>query len=895
MKKSAMPAGRELRSDVGFLAETLGNTIGEIEGKDALELVERARSLSVSHRRGNARASRELSKLVETQEDGRLLLLVRAFTAYFQIVNVAEDVFRIRTLKARMRSGPVTDSVEEMVLALAGSGVPPDSIEEMFNTMKLEFVFTPHPTEARRKTILEKVKRIEEELLKLHDASAYHEKAEASGAIREEIAELWLTDELRGRKPENEDELKYGLYFFDINIIETIPELYRRLDLSFKHAFPGRNYRFPAFIRYGSWIGSDADGNPATNGGTMLNAMRVQQRLLFSKYTEALNSLISRLSVSERYSGMSGTLMLKLETCKSDFPEVWEEISRVNENEPYRALCSFIIARLAETEEVSARRYADGGELLSDLRIMQQSLLEEGNETIAGGALEDLIRTVETFSIYLASPDIRVHSSEQQEAVAVLVSGAGITGEYGALTDQGKRKLLGEMLHARSPPVIADAVKRGDVRLLSMLRAAGEAQKTFGKDSMGSYIVSNTHSDVQLLESLLLQRAAGLGAGGTSVMPVVPLFETYDDLRHAAEVMTRLFENRHYAEFLAGGGMEQEIMLGYSDSNKDAGYMTSRWLIYCAQTQLLETAARFGVRLKFFHGRGGSISRGGGPTHLAILSQPQESAGCGLKFTEQGEVLWSRYFDDEITIREYEQVISALLRLKSRAVRPRSAWIEEMEMISERSHDAYRAMLDDSRLPGYLLEATPLKYIHSLNIGTRPASRGNMSFRDLRAIPWVFSWTQNRHLISGWYGAGTGLAAKSPARKRALSEMTAQWNFFRSLIDMLEMTLAKTDLHIASRYAKLASPSNRSLYGAFEKEYARTVKTITELRNGKQLLHGNRTLRESIALRNPYVDVINAVQAEVISRLREREHDTLLERILLMSMKGVSYGMRNTG
>ena len=882
----------ELRSDVRLLAEALGIIIGKIEGSESLELVEKARRLSVALRRGNASAPKELSRLISSLDSKGLLLLVRAFTAYFQIVNVAEDVIRIRTLKAGMHRGIIPDSVEEMLRALSKKGVSPDEAAEMFNSIDLEFVFTPHPTEARRKTILEKVKRVEEALLDLHDASSEYEKVTARRAIMEEIAELWLTDELRGRRPEMEDELKYGLYFFNINIIETVPEFYRRLSVAFDRVFPGSNVRLRSFIKYGSWIGSDADGNPVTSGATMLSAIRMQQKLLFSKYTTVLNTLISRLSVSEKYSSMGNALMQRLESYRALLPEVCNEISRVNENEPYRAMCSFIIARLAETEAFSAKRYRSGEELLDDLRTMQRSLRENGIEIISGGALEDMIRTVETFSLCLAAPDIRVHSSEQKEAVSALFSAVDGVTRYSGLNDSEKRELLGKMLSAGEP--FEEAGDGRGIRIVSMLSAAGDVQLRFGSDSTGSYIVSNTHSDIQLLEALLLQRVAGLGSGETAELPIVPLFETYADLRNSVDVMTALFENPHYREFLSRHGMEQEIMLGYSDSNKDAGFITSRWLIYCSQTALLDTAAHYGVKLKFFHGRGGSISRGGGPTHLAILSQPRESAGCSLKFTEQGEVLWSRYFDREITIREYEQVVSALLELKSHGSQPRQDWLDEMEKISEKSYSAYRMLLGDSRLPGYLLEATPLKYIHSLNIGTRPSSRGTLSFRELRAIPWVFSWTQNRHLISGWYGAGAGLSVRAAGRNRAHREMIAQWNFFRSLMDMLEMTLAKTDLYIASRYAKLASPGNRTLYGTFEKEYSRTVRTVSGLRNGNKPLHSNRMLRESIAMRNPYVDVINAVQAEVIGRMRE-EHDAQLERILLMSIKGIAYGMRNTG
>ncbi len=893
MKTRSVTPGRELRNDVRFLAKTLGDTICEIEGRDAFELVENARRLSVSLRHGNALASRELSKLMKAQDENGLLLLVRAFTAYFQIVNVAEDVSRIRSLRTGMKGGAFPDSVEEMLMTLAEEGITAEEVEGMFNTMDLEFIFTPHPTEARRKTILEKVKRLEEALMELHEAPSDRERTAADAAIREEITELWLTDELRGRRPETEDELKYGLYFFDMNIIKTIPEFYRRLDYSFKRVFPGSKYRFPTFIRYGSWIGSDADGNPATDAGTMLRAVDMQLQLLFRKYGQALNGLISRLSVSEQYASTSDALTHRLEDCKLDFPEVWNDISRVNEREPYRAMCSFIIARLAETGNRSPKRYTCGEEMLSDLRIMQESLQQGCNDTIVGGALEDMIRSVETFSLHLAAPDIRVHSAEQERAVAVLVSESTAGRDYCRLADDAKREILGLVLSRGriSPP---PEVQR-DVRILSMLSAAGQIQRWLGRASTGSYIVSNTHSDVQMLEALLLQRAAGLGGDGTFELPVVPLFETYADLKNAPDVMARLFQDANYIAFLSRHGMEQEIMLGYSDSNKDAGYMTSRWLIYCSQRGLLGTASRFGVRLKFFHGRGGSISRGGGPAHLAILSQPQASAECSLKFTEQGEVLWSRYFDGEITIREYEQAISALLRLRTHGAGPNDAWITEMEMISERAHEAYRMLMDDRRLPGYLAEATPLVYFHSLNIGTRPPSRGSMSLGELRAIPWVFSWTQNRHLISGWYGAGAGLSTKSVHGKRMRHEMATRWNFFKSLTDMLEMTLAKTDFYIASHYAELASPSNRPLYAMFEKEYDRTVKAVSELKNGERLLHRNRTLRESIALRNPYVDVINAVQAEVISRVREKKGGERLERILLMSIKGIAYGMRNTG
>jgi len=890
-----VPGRTELRRDVSLLAEILGDTIRHLEGKDSFEIVERVRRLSVDARHGNSIAAADLQRLIGGFDERKLLLLVRAFTAYFQIVNVAEDVYRIRSVRADSDTGRNRDSVVEMLSKLKEEGLKPFEVKNFFNSLSLEFVVTPHPTEARRKTVVEKIKRVEEALLTSHEAETARQRRRALEDIREEITSLWLTDELRERKPGIEDELKYGLYFFDINIIEMIPLFYRRLAFAFESVFRETQYSFPTFLRYTSWIGSDADGNPYTSGNTLLTALKMQQRLLFSKYKRKVTDLISRLSISSMYSKVDPVMLDLAERYRKQFPQVWSEISSVNENEPYRALCSFIIARMEETELGSRNGYHSGEEMLSDLLIMKKSLSDNGAKAMAAGALEDLIRMVETFSIHLASLDLRFHSTEQKEAVCDVIREIGIDIEYSKLEERGRKELLESVLSSGVASVTRAKATMQSNRISSMLSAAKEAQLRFGPKAIGSYIVSNTDSVIQILEALILQNFAGLGENGTEALPIVPLFETYEDLKRCNVIMSEAFENSHYRKFLMRKGKIQEIMLGYSDSNKDAGYMTSRWLIFRSQMELLKTAAKHGIGLKFFHGRGGSISRGGGPARLAILSQPIESAECRLKFTEQGEVLWSRYFDSSITFREYEQTVSALLELSKKGIRPRDDWFREMERISESSHEAYRSLLNDRRLPGYLEETTPLSYLPLLNMGTRPASRGSMTLSNLRAIPWVFAWTQNRHIISGWYGAGEGLYTRSTSRKNTQQAMLSEWYFFRSIIDMLEMTLAKTDLRVASTYAELASKENSGIYSNVKKEYLKTTGLVTCLRREKKLLQHNSMLSESIFLRNPYVDIINLVQAETMKRIKEGRKSRDLERILLLSIKGIASGMRNTG
>lgn len=871
----------ELRSDVRLLSSILGRTIEEVEGREAFELVERCRKSAVRSRKGDRSASRELENIMRGLRPEQLRLVARAFTAYFEIVNVAEDVSRIRALERGRKEGSLDSTVSGMVKSMSEIGMSAGDVLRFFSSLDLCFVFTPHPTEARRKTQIEKMRRLEEALLDMHSGSG----EDCRERIEEEIAELWGSDELRHRKAVMDDELKAALYFFDINVIEAIPVFYRRIRRAIGEHFPAFEGRVPTFIRYGSWIGSDADGNPSVDALTLHSALRTQRKILFRKYTEMLNSLISHLSISTRYARINEEMEQLFQSFRRQFPEVWNEISAINENEPYRAMCSFLIARLAETERNGERRFRDGDEFLSCLRVMQRSLYESGWKHAAGGKLEDLIRAAETFSLHMASMDIRVHSLEQAVTVSKLVR--NITGEdYDAMDDVRKIGVLKELI--RTGGCSAAIETEGD-RLIGMLEAAGKALSEFGKGCIGSYIISDTHSEVQVFEAVFLEKVCGLWSDGNGI-PVVPLFERYSDLRQSAKIIDVLFRDKLYSDFLRATGGIQEVMIGYSDSNKDAGYVTSRWLIYRAQRDIMDRAAKAGVQIRFFHGRGGSISRGGGPTYLALVSQPAETAMCGLKFTEQGEVVWSRYHDSEITMREYEQTLSAIFALRTGRKSVERRWVDEMEKVSERSYTAYRKLMECRLLPVYFGETTPLRYIHSLNMGTRPAARGEGGIRDLRAIPWVFSWTQNRHLISGWYGAGYGFSSVPTYR---LSEMSRRWDFFRSLIDMLCMTLAKADMEVASLYSAL-SPSSRSVFNEIRKEYRRTVRTVSRITGSGVLLAGNRTLRESIALRNPYVDVLNRVQVELERRLRS-ERDAELERIMLLTIKGIAYGMRNTG
>jgi len=868
-----------LSADIDELAARLGRLIREREGNEAYELVEWMRRQAVRDRAQSGRGSRAIARIMARLDMKEMNLLARAFSSYFQIVNMAEDVSRVlRIRESELEGGNEEDAAAALLLLERHSGS--EGILSFLNELELRFVFTAHPTEARRKTVIEKISRMEDLLLEKHTkADTPYTKWRRERNMDEEIEALWFTDELRRRKPDMEDELRFGLYFVERTLFTGIVEFYRRIDFLLQKR--GVQSRAPTFIKYSSWIGSDGDGNWNTDEHSMLSAMEAQRRLIFAHYRELLRDLISHLSVSGSEDA-DGRMSHTLQRYRKEMPERWEEIKRVNENEPLRELCTYLIEKLDRTEKGEQAMYGGPSEFIQDLKIMQNALKRYGAGHMERGRLEDLIRLAETFEFHLFTLDIRFHSEEQQKAVAAMLQEAGICGNYSAMGEGKKSSILQKCISGSLlPPEILQRTRIGRMAL-----AGADTARRYGDGCTGSYIISGCTSHIQMLEALLIVTSAH---GKTGAADITPLFESESDLRNGRRIVESALDVECYAEHVRHRGRRQEVMLGYSDSNKDCGYIASRWLIYRAQEELNDAALKRDIKIIFFHGRGGSISRGGGPTHLAILSLPPASARSGLKFTEQGEVLSARYANPDVMVREYEQTLHALASLWTGGVQAGREWREVMDQMADESSRTYRKFVNGRELKEYFISATPFRAIRELNIGTRPVSRGKIDFRHLRAIPWVFAWTQNRHIIPGWFGAGAALERALEEYTDTVDSMAECWPFFDSLIDMLEMTLAKADMQIAHEYSKL-SENGTYVFAAVESEYTKTVGCVEKLR-GKKLLSANPVLSRSIRLRNPYVDVLNYIQLELLKRRRSASE----ERVLLLTVKGIAYGMRNTG
>ncbi len=896
----AAPASRRtISQDIHLLGDILGDILRTSHGKAVLDLEERVRALTKELRSGaDGQLLEEIDGLIQGLDLGEAFLLIRAFSTYFQLVNVAEDVHRIRVLRAREAEGePLGESLGALGRALAQRGLTPRETLDLLGLMDVRLVFTAHPTEARRRSVLEKLVRIEGLLLRLEvEHMTPAEEAEVVEDLRRLALGLWQTNELRSRPPQVRDEVSNALFFFDGVIVEAIPRLYRRLKGALGASVGPLPDRIPTLLRFGSWMGADMDGNPNVTPAVLTETLERQRRFILERYDEYLYALIPELSQSTELVEVSPEFRGVLEEDSLRLPEVWREIAEVNQEEPYRAKVTFMHHRIQATLQGGLGAYAGPAAFLVDLEVLQGSLEAHGGEAFARGPVEDLIRRVETFGFHLASLDLRLNAPELEEAVADLL-GPGVN--FGGLDEAGRVRAITECLSAAKPHVAS-----GVDRPLEAFRVIADWQNQHGEEAIHTLIISNTTSPSQPLGVLLLARVAGLyDPGRRSSLDIVPLFETLRDLQGAHRVMEVLYAHPSYADHLALRGKQQEVMVGYSDSNKDAGFLTSRWALWGAQVALGKGAAARGIQLTLFHGRGGSLSRGGEPTAQAVLAQPRETLSGRIKITEQGEVIWQKYSHEAIAERQWEQLLHALgLAMVSPGAAVPGEWSGLMEALSTRALEAYRGLVQkDPDFPNYFRQATPIEEIAELNIGSRPTSRGGgLGFTDLRAIPWVFAWTQSRHILPGWYGLGAALGwAIGAGHLKALKAMAKGWPFFYGLLDNAQMTLGKADMHIARYYTTLVEdPAVASrVFGLIEGEYQAARGAILQVLDEKEILDSNPTLRESIRLRNPYVDPLNYLQVMLLREKRSRgeERGPALRQALLMSIKGISYGLRNTG
>ncbi|MGE0454867.1 MAG: phosphoenolpyruvate carboxylase [Vicinamibacteria bacterium] len=908
-----------LSERIHLLGDLLGETLVEQEGRALFERVEEVRALAKAGRAGDLAATERLNALVAGLPLAEARVVAKAFACYFQLVNVAEEQERLRVLRERAREShargePMDESLAAALAALRDGGLAGAQVGDLLGRLELQPVLTAHPTEAKRRTVLSKLARIGDALFESERADVAPAESEACLALlREEILALWQTDDTRERQPSVLDEVRNGLYYFESTLFELAPRLERRLRRAFEQVFPGEALARCRPLRFGSWIGGDRDGNPHVTPEITEQTLREHKQTALRLHRRAIDRLHGHLSMAERL-GVSSELAASLERDARLFPDDAALAAERYPAQPYRQKLWLIYRRLGVTLEAAARpwradlrpragAYASPAEYAAELRLIADSLRAHGGARLADGRFADLALQAEIFGFHLAGLDVRQHSGRHQQALDEIFGRYGRPG-YAAEPEERRIELLLAELGGGRPltPARLDFSPHTN-ETVEVFRLIRRAHERVGPAAVDSYVVSMARGVSDLLAVLALARDAGVAGG----LDVVPLFETIDDLRAAPGVLDRLLGLPVWQAQLAARGRQQQVMIGYSDSNKDGGYLAASWELHAAQRAIPAVCARHGVRLTLFHGRGGSIGRGGGPTNRAIQAQPPESVQGRLKLTEQGETVWSRYANPALAERHLEQVLHALILATAREARPGASrggsWQQAAEALAERAHAAYRRLVDSPELLEYFRSATPIDEIPNLNIGSRPTRRtAGTRLSDLRAIPWVFAWTQSRVTLPGWYGLGSAVAewaGEDRARWDLLAQMYREWTFFQTTIDNAQMSLRKGDPAIAALYAGLApEPAREAVLPQIAEERRRTQGAILALTGQSDLLDREPWLQRSIRVRNPYIDPMNALQVALLRRLRglaPGPEAEAVREIVLLTVNGVAAGLRNTG
>ena len=911
-----------LRASVRQLGSLLGEALTRHEGPELLALVERVRAL--------ARAPEDdgLHDLLAEVDDARAVVLARAFSAYFQLVNVTEQLHRWQELTSDAE-GPLMASAGRIGAALEAGSIDRALVSEVVARLEYRPVFTAHPTEASRRSVLDLLRKIADLVQASEDPRRRPADVPRDERRLAELVDLlWQTDELRVARPEPVDEARTALYYLQSLAEEVVPGLMEELDralTSIGVALPPETRP----MRFGTWAGGDRDGNPNVTPAVTLEVLGLQHATGLRVLAGMVEDVLTEMSPSTRIIDVTDALAASVTADAAALPITYGTVKRLNAEEPYRLKLSFVRVRLLRTRDRLAagsphepgRDYLDIDALLADLTLVRESMLASGDLLTADGAILRLIRSATAMGIGLATLDIREHSEKHHAALAVLFDRIGeLETPYAALDRPARIRLLSEEMAGRRPLVGAvhtdlheDA--RGVLDLFDTIR---RALNTFGPEAVQTYIVSMTHDIDDLFAVVVLAREAGLVDPGDDDTPAsarigfAPLFETVAELEAAGPLLDALLSDPAYRRVLAARGDVQEIMLGYSDSSKDAGIAASQWQIHRAQRALRDVAREHHVVLRLFHGRGGSVGRGGGPTAQAILSQPYGSLDGPIKITEQGEVISDKYTLPQLGRWNLEGALAAVLEasvLHRTSLLPHevlTGWNETMDLVAGRGQEVYRELVRDPGLVPFFVAATPVDELGKLNIGSRPAKRpgGAGGLDDLRAIPWVFGWTQSRMIIPGWFGVGSGLAAaREDGRDQVLREMYGSWNFFRTFLSNVQMTLAKTDLGIAARYVRTLVPADGAgLFDLIREEHERTVTEVLRVTGQGSLLESAPVLRQTLELRDSYLAPLHALQVALLARLRaaaavgeEGEPDPDLQRALLLTINGIAAGLRNTG
>lgn len=904
---------RRLSDDVYLLAGLLGEVITSMAGEDAFELEEAARALAKRLRRGDDDAGRQLELLVNESGTDDLRILIRAFTNYFQLINLAEDNERIRRVRARehaepdkARRGSIRQAVESMVEA----GIDAEQMQEMLNRAQVRLVLTAHPTEARRRTVIAKLARIFAIIRELDERHALpHEVTRARGLLASTIAELWSSNELRGVSPTVLDEVRGVLVYLGSTLVQVIPRIYRDLEEALRDAYPGAEITVPPFLTFGSWIGGDRDGNPFVTPDVTVEALRIMRDAALLLLDHRLTELSGRLSLSDAMVKPSDHLQPLITRYTRRFPELAARLKRQNAGEPYRQLVILMRERLRATREGRENGYGRASELLDDLRHIEIALREQSAGMIVGGELHDVIRLVEVFGFEFVKLDIREHSKRHGQALDEVFRATRVEEHYLGLAEPDRRALLIREINDPRPlvPLDLDTLPDTARQVVETFRTIRWLKHHGYPDALESYIISGTDAPSDMLEVLLLMKETRLATDGgrDAQLRIAPLFEEGETLAASSETMRVMLDYPEYRSALASAGGVQEIMIGYSDSNKDVGYLASTWRLQQAQRRLAQFLEEQHVDYIFFHGRGGSIGRGGGPTNVAIMALPGDTVHGRIKMTEQGEVISTRYSTEPIAHRELELTVGAILAhtiAGDHIADPgkREHYEATMERMAEVSAAAYRELVyGDPEFSTFFHQATPIDAIARLQLGSRPAKRVQSDrIEDLRAIPWVFSWTQSRIILPGWYGLGSALEdAIERDGLDLLQEMERLWPFFTALLANAEMGLAKADLTVAHRYAELVRDESirERIWERISDEFQRSVRTLTEIRNETALLDHDAVLQRSIERRNPYVDPLSYIQVELLERLRANPDDDDVLQTLHLAVNGIAGGLKNTG
>ena len=906
-----------LRDDIRLLGRILGDTIREQGGEAVFDVVENIRQNSVRFRRDeDITARRDLETALNSMPPKEALQIIRAFGFFSHLANIAEDQHNIRRTHAHalIASAAGEGTMAHAVARACQAGVPAARVAAFFANAMVVPVLTAHPTEVRRKSTIDREMEIADLMAQRDEHSLTGGELRANEtALRRAVLTLWQTNPLRRTRLRVIDEVANGLSYYDYTFLSELPRLYADLEDDLADAGIALADRLPSFLQIGSWIGGDRDGNPFVTEGVLRATLSAQSGRAFKYYLDELHKLGGELSLDNRLVPVSDAL--------AELAARSPDRSANRQDEPYRRAITGIYARLAATAQMldhfeapqhavgEAPPYADSGELLADLAILDGSLVANGSGVLAEGRLKHLCRAVDVFGFHLAALDLRQNSEVHERAVGEMLGLVQPGLDYAGLAEPERiRLLLAELTTARPLASAFLSYSPETTSELGILRATAEAHRRYGQASVPHYVISKTTGVSDILETAVLLKEAGLlrPGDGKLDLDIVPLFETIEDLRHCGEVMDELLGLREYARLLQSRGRVQEVMLGYSDSNKDGGFLTSGWELYKAEIALIDVFRRHAVGLRLFHGRGGSVGRGGGPSYQAILAQPAGAVQGAIRITEQGEVIASKYSNPELGRRNLEILAAATLEatlLQPETAEQRPEYLDAMEYLSAEAYRVYRGLVYETEgFERFFHEATVIGEIANLNIGSRPSSRKpSERIEDLRAIPWVFSWAQCRLMLPGWYGFGTAVNAWLVAQPRrgitVLQAMYREWPFFQMLLSNMDMVLAKSDIAIASRYAELVSDRELRdrVFSRLRAEWQSTIDALFTIMSQESLLESNPLLARSIRHRFPYLDPLNHMQIELLRRYRAGDTDDDVVTGIHLTINGIAAGLRNSG